>query len=99
MCNANDSIISKVEELMDLRKLAEELNEQMDAITDNYSYDEIVKGIHQWYIDYLTEKGLDGQAIYDKCMSIVEANKAAHTGDWDKEFNYADWTYTPDTYK
>jgi hypothetical protein len=61
--------------------------------------DEIVSGIHQWYIDYLNEKGLDGQAIYDKCMSIVEANKAAHTGDWDKEFNYADWTYTPDTYK
>ena len=34
MCNANDSIISKVEELMDLRKLAEELQNQMDAITD-----------------------------------------------------------------
>jgi len=61
--------------------------------------DEIVKGIHQWYIDYLTEKGLDGQAIYDKCMSIVEANKAAHAGDWDKEFNYTDWKYTPESYK
>ena len=34
MCNANDSIISKVEELMDLRKLAEELQNQMEAITD-----------------------------------------------------------------
>ena len=34
MCNANDSIISKVEELMDLRKLAEELRNQMEAITD-----------------------------------------------------------------
>ena len=34
MCNANDSIISKVEELMDLRKLAEELQSQMEAITD-----------------------------------------------------------------
>lgn len=34
MCNANESIISKVEELMDLRKLAEELNEQMEVITD-----------------------------------------------------------------
>ena len=34
MCNANDSIITKVEELMDLRKMAEELQNQMDAITD-----------------------------------------------------------------
>ena len=34
MCNANDSIITKVEELMDLRKLAEELQAQMEAITD-----------------------------------------------------------------
>jgi len=34
MCNANDSIISKVEELMDLRKLAEELQNQMEVITD-----------------------------------------------------------------
>ena len=35
MCNANDTIITKVEELMDLRKLAEELQAQMDAITDD----------------------------------------------------------------
>ncbi len=35
MCNANDSIISKVEELMELRKMAEELQNQMDAITDD----------------------------------------------------------------
>lgn len=34
MCNANESIITKVEELMDLRKLTEELQNQMDAITD-----------------------------------------------------------------
>jgi len=61
--------------------------------------DDIVKPIHEWYINYLNEMGLDGQAIYDKCMAIVEANTAAHAGDWDKEFNYKDWTYTPDTYK
>ena len=35
MCNANDTIITKVEELMDLRKLAEELQAQMDATTDD----------------------------------------------------------------
>ena len=34
MCNSNATITAKVEELMELRKLAEELQEQMDAITD-----------------------------------------------------------------
>ena len=34
MCKANNSIVSKVSELMELRKLAEELQNQMDAITD-----------------------------------------------------------------
>ena len=35
MCNANDSIISKVEELMELRKMTEELQNQMESITDD----------------------------------------------------------------
>ena len=34
MCKPTTNIISKVEELMELRKLAEELQNQMDAITD-----------------------------------------------------------------
>jgi hypothetical protein len=60
---------------------------------------EIVEPIHEWYVNYLNDAGLDGQAIYDKCMEIVEANKAAHEHDWDAEFNYKDWTATPDDYK
>ena len=35
MCNANDTMVSKVQELMELRKMAEELQNQMDAITDD----------------------------------------------------------------
>ena len=34
MCNANDSIISKVEELMELRKMIEELQDEAEALTD-----------------------------------------------------------------
>ena len=34
MCNANDSMVSKVQELMELRKLAEDLQAEMEAITD-----------------------------------------------------------------
>jgi predicted phage-related endonuclease len=35
MCNANDSIISKVEELMELRKMIEELQNEAEIITDD----------------------------------------------------------------
>ena len=34
MCKPTTNIISKVEELMELRKLAEELQNQMEAISD-----------------------------------------------------------------
>ena len=34
MCKANNTIVTKVNELMELRKFAEELQNQMDAITD-----------------------------------------------------------------
>ena len=55
MCNANDSIISKVEELMDLRKLAEDLQNQMDAITDEikaYLGDEETMMAGSWKVTY-----------------------------------------------
>ena len=55
MCNANDSIISKVEELMDLRKLAEELQNQMEAITDEikaFMGDEETMLCGSWKITY-----------------------------------------------
>ena len=34
MCNANDNMVSKVQELMELRKMAEDLQAEMEAITD-----------------------------------------------------------------
>lgn len=34
MCKANNNIISKVEELMEIRKMIEELELEADAITD-----------------------------------------------------------------
>ena len=43
MCNANDSMVTKVQELMELRKIAEELQAEMEAITDeikDYMQDE-----------------------------------------------------------
>ncbi len=60
--------------------------------------DEIVGGIHEWYVQYLNELGLDGQAIYDKCMEIVAQNAAAHENDWDAPFSYTDWQFDAATY-
>ena len=60
--------------------------------------DEIVKPIHEWYIGYLNEAGYDGQAIYDKCVEIVNKTAPDHTGDWDNAFSYEDWTYDAATY-
>ncbi|MGN1001702.1 MAG: TRAP transporter substrate-binding protein [Oscillospiraceae bacterium] len=61
--------------------------------------DEIVGPIHEWYIQYLNDAGLDGQAIYDKCMEIVSEVAPAHANDWDSEFNYKDWNSTPDNWE
>ena len=68
MCNANDSIISKVEELMDLRKLAEELQAQMDAITDeikSYMGDEETMVAGSWKVTYreTVSKRIDSKAL------------------------------------
>ena len=55
MCNANDNIISKVEELMDLRKLAEQFQAEMDAITDEikaYMGDEETMMAGSWKVTY-----------------------------------------------
>ena len=34
MCKANDEIITKVEDLMEIKKMIEELEQEADAITD-----------------------------------------------------------------
>ena len=68
MCNANDSIISKVEELMDLRKLAEELQNQMDAITDEiktYMGTEETMMAGSWKVTYkeTVSRRIDSKAL------------------------------------
>ena len=43
MCNANDNMVSKVQELMELRKMIEELQNEAEIITDqikDYMQDE-----------------------------------------------------------
>lgn len=55
MCNANNSIISKVEELMELRKMIEGLQEEAEAITDEikaYMGDEETMMAGSWKVTW-----------------------------------------------
>lgn len=55
MCNANDSMVSKVQELMELRKMAEDLQAEMDAITDEikaYMGEEETMMAGSWKVTY-----------------------------------------------
>ena len=57
MCNANDSIISKVEELMDLRKMIDELQAEAETLTDSikaYMGDEETMLAGSWKITWKT---------------------------------------------
>ena len=77
MCNANDSIISKVEELMDLRKLAEELNEQMEAITDEikaYMGSEETMMAGSWKVTYkeTVSRRMDTKALKNLLGDALE---------------------------
>ena len=77
MCNANESIITKVKELMDLRKLAEELQNQMDAITDEikaYMGDEETMMAGSWKVTYkeTVSRRMDTKALKNLLGDALE---------------------------
>ena len=77
MCNANESIITKVEELMDLRKLAEELQNQIDAITDEikaYMGDEETMMAGSWKVTYkeTVSRRMDTKALKNLLGDALE---------------------------
>ena len=68
MCNANDSIITKVQELMELRKMAEDLQAEMDSLTDDikaYMGDEETMMAGSWKVTYrqTVSKRIDSAAL------------------------------------
>jgi len=75
-----------------------EIVEPSAELTEWATSDELVGGIHDWYVTYLNDAGHDGQALFDQCMAIVERVNDKYEGAWDAEFNYADWAYTPDNW-
>ena len=68
MCKANDNMISKVEELMELRKMIEELQTEAEAITDEvkaYMGSEETMVCGPWKITYreTVSKRIDSAAL------------------------------------
>ena len=57
MCKANENMVSKVAELMELRKMIEELQTEAEAITDeikDFMGDEETMMVGSWKVTYKT---------------------------------------------
>lgn len=65
----------------------EPTQEMLDHLFDEAS----IAAVHADYVKYLNDKGLDGQAIYDKGMEIVARVSADYANVWDNEFSWEDW--------
>lgn len=68
MCNANDSMVTKVEELMEVRKMIEELQSEAESITDeikSYMGDEETMMAGSWKVTYkqTVSKRIDSKAL------------------------------------
>ena len=77
MCNANDSIISKVEELMEVRKMIEELQSEAESITDeikSYMGDEETMMAGSWKVTYkqTVSKRIDSKALKNLLGDALE---------------------------
>ena len=76
-----------------------EIYEPTEELEDYLFSDEVLTQTHEGYIDFLNQKGYDGQAIYDKCMAIVARYAEAYADVWDAEFNYEDWDAVAEGYQ
>lgn len=53
--------------------------------------DQFRQEMADWYIQYLNEKGYDGQAIYDKCMEIVARYKDEYADPYSTPISVSEW--------
>ena len=67
MCKANDSIITKVSDLMDLKKMIEELQNEAEALTDEikeYMGEEETMLAGTWKVTYRSTVLLSSEHIW-----------------------------------
>ena len=69
-----------------------EIYEPSQELYDFMTSDSIKEQVHNEYIAFLnTYDGLDGQAIYDQCMAIVDKYAAEYANIYDTEFTIDQW--------
>ena len=68
-----------------------EIYEPSEELLAFMTSDDIKNQVHSEYISYLDSYGLDGQAIYDQCMAIVDKYAAEYANVYDTEFAIEDW--------
>lgn len=62
--------------------LGVEISEPSGELYAYLTSDEVRENVHRQYIEYLNGFGLDGQAIYSKCMEIVARYTAQYADPW-----------------
>lgn len=68
-----------------------EIYKPNDEVSAFMTDDAIVQQVHQAYIDYLNGLGIDGQAMYEKCMEITNRYVDDFANVFDEPFHYDDW--------
>ncbi len=59
-----------------------EIYDPSDELYAHLTSDKVKENVHKQYVEYLNGFGLDGQAIYSKCMEIVSRYTAAYADPW-----------------
>jgi TRAP-type C4-dicarboxylate transport system substrate-binding protein len=68
-----------------------EIYEPSDELYAWFTSDQVKQNVHRQYIEYLNGFGLDGQAIYDKCMEIVSRYTAEYADPWTRSVAIEDF--------
>lgn len=64
------------------KEIGVEIYEPSEELYAYFTSDEVKEQVHSQYIEYLNGYGLDGEAIYNKCMEIVSRYSDEYADPW-----------------
>jgi TRAP-type C4-dicarboxylate transport system substrate-binding protein len=68
-----------------------EIYQPSDELYARFTNEEVKEKVHKHYIEYLNGFGLDGSAIYEKCMAIVSRYAAKYADPWSQSVDIEDF--------
>ena len=74
-----------------MEELGVEVYQPSDEVRAFLESEEFRLAMEDWYIEYLNSAGLDGQAIYDKCMEIVARYADDYADPYATPITVAEW--------